>query len=579
MRTSIVIPTYWQRNIGEKWQEGDAVYDHPTFLNGDETLSRTLESMKDLNNKDFNLILIVCPTADEIAEEAEKRVRKILDEAELEMDQYVFTVDTLERIKESLVKNTRLIEELDLLNIKGYSNVRNLCLYSAFLVGADVAILIDDDEIFENNMFVDMAKEHIGKRIYGDIVYGVAGYYLNKKDEYYDDVNMVPWMTYWDRFGSKTKAFDKIISCEPRLKRTPFAFGGAMVIHRNLFSVVPFDPNITRGEDIDYVINSKMFGFDFFLDNRLSIKHLPPKKHHPIWKRLREDIYRFLYDQAKIRTQYEVNNMRMITSKDFDPYPGDFLNDDLEDKIFKTNILLAMEYLAMGDVEGCRESIKNIYLSKFDAIPRKDVFTEYREIQRYWSYLIKESRGIRSKLYKIVEEYNHYREHDEFEAKLIMDKKHVKKALREYPEFSELENSEIEMLSNIAYVQTYKKDDFIFEKGQESKGLLILIKGEIKIVQFDENHEELLINVVKTNNIIGEATLINRYHSVNGAAKEPCEVIIVEREELEKLIVECPSFGNKLLRMMLSKLYNKLSDTNTIYKMNLQLSDGLEKQQ
>ncbi len=149
-----------------------------------------------------------------------------------------------------------------------------------------------------------------------------------------------------------------------------------------MFQIVPFDPHVTRGEDIDYLMNAKMFGFDFFLDNKLSIKHLPPKKNHPIWKRFREDIYRFLYEQTKIRSQYEVNNMNRVTPEDFEPYPGDFLKEDLEDKIYKTNVLLGLEYLSNGDVEACRESIKNIYLSKYEAIPKDDPFTNYRKTQK-----------------------------------------------------------------------------------------------------------------------------------------------------------------------------------------------------
>ena len=62
-----------------------------------------------------------------------------------------------------------------------------------------------------------------------------------------------------------------------------------MILHRELFECVPFDPLVTRGEDVDYLINSRMFGFSFFLDNTLSIKHLPQPKSHPQWKRLRED--------------------------------------------------------------------------------------------------------------------------------------------------------------------------------------------------------------------------------------------------------------------------------------------------
>lgn len=101
-----------------------------------------------------------------------------------------------------------------------------------------------------------------------------------------------------------------------------------MIIHRNLFKTVPFDPNVTRGEDIDYLINAKMFGFHFFLDRELSIKHLPPKKTHPVWKRFREDIYRFLYEKAKIDSQRDLPNMNKVTSHDFDPYPGNFLTNE-----------------------------------------------------------------------------------------------------------------------------------------------------------------------------------------------------------------------------------------------------------
>ncbi|MFR5846027.1 MAG: hypothetical protein ACLUEU_09815 [Oscillospiraceae bacterium] len=56
---------------------------------------------------------------------------------------------------------------------------------------------------------------------------------------------------------------------------------------------------------MDYLINSKMFGFSFFLDNTLSVRHLPQPKSHPQWKRLREDIYRFVYQRAKMQSQHK----------------------------------------------------------------------------------------------------------------------------------------------------------------------------------------------------------------------------------------------------------------------------------
>ena len=44
MRISLVIPTYWGRAKAEGWKVGDAVYDHPTYLDEEGTLGKTLET-------------------------------------------------------------------------------------------------------------------------------------------------------------------------------------------------------------------------------------------------------------------------------------------------------------------------------------------------------------------------------------------------------------------------------------------------------------------------------------------------------------------------------------------------------
>ncbi|MCL2202197.1 MAG: hypothetical protein FWB75_09550, partial [Oscillospiraceae bacterium] len=369
MRKVVLIPTYWSRPKSEGWQEGDAVYDHPTPLDDGGTLARTLESMKMLSVKDFKLVLLICPTTPEVADAAERRVIEIVREVDLKAETYIFTISDLARMSEIIFETDSLRRTASLLSMIGYANVRNMCLLCADVLSADAAILIDDDEVFEKTDWVERSVEFLGKRIYGDLVHGMAGYYINKHGQYYDDVKPEAWMTHWDRFGTKARAFDEIIGCPPRVKRTPFVFGGAMIIHREMFQSVPFDPHITRGEDIDYLINSKMYGFSFFLDNTLSIKHLPVPKKHPQWKRIREDIYRFVYEKAKISSQYKTSNMVIVTPEDFDPYPGEFLRDDLDDKIFSSNIMLSIDYMLKGDTEGAAESLNNIAIARKDAKP------------------------------------------------------------------------------------------------------------------------------------------------------------------------------------------------------------------
>ena len=576
MRTTVVIPTYWSR-ADNVWETGDAVYDHPTPINGNDTLGRTLESMKILNNKKFKLVIPICPTCKEIEEESEKRVREIVKNAELNVETYIFTAQNLRTIQDILVDQGLSRKDVDMLDIHGYSNVRNICLYVSHILSSEVTVLIDDDEIFENPDFIDMSKEYIGKRIYGKNVYGVAGYYLNKYDEFYDDVDMVPWMTYWDRFGSKTKAFDKIISCDPRIKMTPFAFGGLMVIHKNLFKTVPFDPDVTRGEDIDFLINSKMYGFDFFLDNQLNIKHLPPKKNHPIWKRFREDIYRFLYEQAKIKSQYEVNNMTMVKAKDFKPYPGDFLTEDLEDKIFKTNILLALDYLADGDVSGCKESIKNIYLSKYEAIPKDDPFTAYRRVQKIWVKIMDLTSHQRTIIRREMETNNlshSLRAIEDIEISSL-SKIEIIDRIKKFSDFNDLTNEEIELLSHITTVRGYKKDEFIFQIGDTNLEFMMIIKGCVRISKYNDSNEEITLASICSNGVIGETSLIKEKYNVVGIADEFTEMLVMKKEDLEKLIETDSKLGVKMLYIILERLYYKLNKTNLLYREKIMQDESL----
>ncbi len=403
----MVIPSFWGRESEVGWKEGDAIYDHPTPLDGEDTLIRAIQSIERLEDKDFQLVIIVVATAEDIESEVEKKVAHIIKSANPGVEILLFGQSHLTQIHELLRrdsegKNTE--EYINLLQLRGYSNVRNLCMFIPHILGSDVAVLIDDDEVFEDQKFISKARGFIGREIGGIIINAVAGYYLQPDRDYHVKKPYRPWMKYWDQYERMNEAFDMVIGTEPRLKATPFVFGGNMVIHRNLFTVVPFDPNVRRGEDIDFLINARMLGFHFFLDNQLSIKHLPPPKTHPTWMQLREDIYRFIYGRAKIETQKAVEGMTKINPEDFDPYPGCFLKADLEEKIEQACKLLSEEYLAQGDRKGSEEALNNIALARTDALPKFDPFQRLCKLQKQWQELMRftDQEDIRSRIRGII---------------------------------------------------------------------------------------------------------------------------------------------------------------------------------
>ncbi len=567
MKVSMIIPTYWGRPSYEGWKEGDAVYDHATPLDEWGTLKRTLDSLNILENKNFKLVILLCPTTKEVAESAAEKVIKIIQEAKLPLETYLFTLEQLHEMEKICLDHGLNRHSINLLSLKGYSNVRNMCLYTSFVLGSQVSVLIDDDEIIEDPKFMDIAMEFIGGKLYGKTIDGVAGYYLNRKNEYYDDVDIEPWMTFWNRFGYKTEAFDKIIGCEPRLKPTPFAFGGCMVIHKNLFRVVPFDPRITRGEDIDYLINAKMFGFHFFLDNKLNIKHLPPKKNHPVWKRLREDLYRFIYEKKKIESQYEVPNMHRVSPEDFDPYPGEFLKDDLEDKIFKANIMLGLDLLTKGDIEGAKETINNIYYSKYEAVPKDDVFTHLRQLQRQWKELLDFTNKHITEFRNIMETGNLSRESVMVKDAYYesVDREQMFQILREIPFFKELDPAEVEKIAEKCSMQIVGRNEYIKRIGDIDDALYIIKRGTVDIVKRDIDGDQVILARLEEGDYFGETCITNRNIYVDIIAEDVTELIVITEEDIYEIIENYPKTGTKLMLLITQMLSDKLNKSNILY--------------
>ena len=383
----MVIPSYWGRKKIEGPKSTDSVYDHPTPLDGEDTLHRSLESLAILQDKDFDLVILGVATAEDIQEEVEERLEVIIKETNPAVPTYHFSYSPLKHIHRHLEKNGH-DDLVPLLELDGYSNVRNLCTFVPHLMGSEVSVLIDDDEIFEDSQFMVKAREHIGQPLGDERVLAVAGYYINPDDDYVLHKEFLPWMTYWDKFDCMNRAFEEIISKEPRLKVTPFAFGGNLVIHRDLFMLIPFDPSIPRGEDIDFLLNARMFGFKTFLDNTLSIKHDAPPKTYPVWRRVREDVLRFVFEKNKLDAQEEVEGMVRVLADDLDPYPGKFLKDDLEEKVFRSNQMLAIDYLRQGEELAAAECLENIALAHKSLNLRTNSFQDLCELQKKWKALM-----------------------------------------------------------------------------------------------------------------------------------------------------------------------------------------------
>ena len=80
------------------------------------------------------------------------------------------------------------------------------------------------------------------------------------------------------------------------------------------------------------------------------------------------------------------------------------MKHDLNELIFRSNLMLGTKYLDQGDREGYQECMRNIYLSHTDAIPEFDPFERFLDYQRIWEKMMEclGEEKIRKDILKLI---------------------------------------------------------------------------------------------------------------------------------------------------------------------------------
>ncbi len=308
----IVIPTYWTWSSQRPDGPVEAVYDHPTPLDGESTLPRLLESLGAPGGPKFSVLILTAVTHPKLETAAAGRVASLIAPFRAQHPIAQATKADAAAIRR---RHPSLAAHLQMCN---YAGVRNLQLLLAHAFGAEMIVALDDDET--------VAPDHIQTALHfvGREHTGVAGLYLDAHGDVMLPEGPRTDNIFLDKNAIMNEGTRALQATPGRLVPTPVALGGNMIFHRDLFTRVGFDPGITRGEDIDYLINARLAGRRFWLDKELLITHRPPEAYGALpYAKLAQDVYRFVYEREKLR-------LAGMDPAQFDPYPGRFLCNDLE---------------------------------------------------------------------------------------------------------------------------------------------------------------------------------------------------------------------------------------------------------
>jgi len=370
---SIVVPTYWGRPLGESPKPGDAIFDHPTPLDGDSTLPRLLESLARLESGDaFRLLILVAPVAPSLVAIAEQRVAEML-RPYAERFEGGIVGQAVSSFLKPLIPPIGL--DPAVINLNNYAGVRNLQLLVPQALGDSLVVALDDDEIVAPD-YLRIALETAARPGFS----GAAGFYEDADGGIYLPETPATGNIFHDKPAIMNDATRQLQNAPGRWVDSVVAFGGNMLFGRELSSHVGFDPGITRGEDLDYVLNARLAGFGFWLDKRLRIRHLPPQMYDTSpYAKLSEDVRRFVYEREKLR---HAKRAAVPPADVWNPYPGRFMQDDLEGQalVALTSIGSTADQQIWGEPA---EIIKNALSRAATLVPR------YFDFAQRWPGLMK----------------------------------------------------------------------------------------------------------------------------------------------------------------------------------------------
>ena len=367
-KAAIIIPTYIKADFPQE------IGKTPGF----EMLMRALKSLEILRIGQLDVILPFCIEGKDMDEDTAKVYHSLLMETlayPFPFRRIILTAYNLNAVKERISRNG-FSDIAEKLNVCGFPNIRNCGLIISQALGAEAAIFLDNDEIIEDPDFLHIALEGVTEPADGVKMDGKGGFYISKDGGIYEKTAAPWWQVSWNKSKLFQAVWEAIIESKDRFVESPVVLGGNLVLSRRLFECIPFDPLIPRGEDIDYLINARLAGFEVLFDKHLKIKHLPLERTFSYRKEeLKGDIERFLYERAKVMGHKGLN---------LHPYPGYFLKWDMEVKAVITIILFSL-YLASNNQWG--ESMK-VYTYLISLIRKRKDAGFYKQFRQGWANLM-----------------------------------------------------------------------------------------------------------------------------------------------------------------------------------------------
>lgn len=144
-----------------------------------------------------------------------------------------------------------------------------------------------------------------------------------------------------------------------------------------------------------------------------------------------------------------------------------------------------------------------------------------------------------------------------------MDINIVKEFLKKIVLFKDLNDTELELLTNLIDVKTYEKDSLLFTENNPRKNLYIIYEGEVELFKKTPFGDEKRLTFFGKYDFIGEGALLDDSpHSTNAKALLESTVFVLSRERFQDLIEDYGSIAIKIFAHVARVISRRMRQSN-----------------
>jgi CRP/FNR family cyclic AMP-dependent transcriptional regulator len=121
--------------------------------------------------------------------------------------------------------------------------------------------------------------------------------------------------------------------------------------------------------------------------------------------------------------------------------------------------------------------------------------------------------------------------------------------------FPTLSPEDLSVLSRCGAIKAYPRNTVLFQQGQPSADLYIVVTGQIKVFVSEAQGKEVTLTLEGPGGYFGELGLVDEApRSATVMTTEPSQLVVVSRADFQRCLAAHPDLGVKLMRALVQRV-------------------------